>query len=218
MSELMFSSGSQQNPYGPSNPYGQPASPNMPPYTPPQNPYGQQQDPYGQQQSPYGPPQRRQGGGCGRCFGCGCLTLLLLLVVVGVGGFIAYRNGNLDVATLLKAVGQAQPRVQVDNLRDDAVFVAITQLNQERGSTAATYGGQVRSLDIVSYSLLQAGRYRVDFGTRTGRKDLGSCTIDIASGAAYQFVPLPDKIIVNNLDDAVSDGRDLVIETSSLCE
>jgi hypothetical protein len=57
----------------------------------------------------------------------------------------------------------------------------------------------------------------VDFGTTSGASDLGTCTLNLASGDSYQFVTLPDKIVVNHVNQPAKTGPDFIVSTSALC-
>ena len=57
----------------------------------------------------------------------------------------------------------------------------------------------------------------MDFGLSSGGSDLGTCTLHLGSGDEYQFVALPDKIVVHHVNQPAQAGPDFVVATSSLC-
>jgi hypothetical protein len=73
------------------------------------------------------------------------------------------------------------------------------------------------AFDIRTYRVGQPGQYQIDFGTSSGAADLGSCSLSVHSGDHYQFVTLPERIVINRVDDPVSVGTDLIVSTSTLC-
>jgi hypothetical protein len=161
--------------------------------------------------------QKKRGGGCGRSLGCGCLLLVVLLLAVGVGGYLAYRSGAITLTQVLTVVGLGPGDIEVDNFRDDTVYVTITQLNVAAGETPASATLEVAPFDIQTYRAEKTGRYSVGLSTTSGGTNLGTCTLNIRSGDVFQFVPLPDKTVVNRANKPSSLGSDYVIETCSFC-
>ncbi len=167
------------------------------------------------------PPPKKGGSGCVWWLLGGCLVLVVGCVVMAGGGFLAYRSGLITQATLLKLAGLAPANVEVDNFRDDTIQVSILQLDVPQNSNTSTspaqFEAQLNAFDVHTTSIPTHGRYRVDFGTTTGGADLGTCTINLGSADQYQFVALPDKIVVNHVDRPPKTGPDLIVATSSLC-
>ena len=163
----------------------------------------------------------KRGGGCARQILIGCLVglfaVILVCGVVGIGGFLAYRAGVFTPRTVLNLVGLGPGDIEIDNFRDDTIEVSVLQLDVASDSTPTQTSLEIHSFDIQSYLVQQPGRYQVDFGTTVGGADLGTCTITIKSGDKYQFVPLPDKIVINRVNHPVSVGSDLIVATSTLC-
>lgn len=167
-------------------------------------------------QPPPGTQSKR--GGCGGCRGCliVCLILIALLAIVAVGGFLAYQSGALTPAMLLNLIGLGPGDIEVDNFRDDAIQVNIRQVDAPQDSTPASGALNLNPFDIKSFRAQNPGRYRVDFALKKGGA-LGTCTLTVKSGDQYQFVTLPDGIMVNRVNNPPTVGRDLVIGSSSLC-
>jgi hypothetical protein len=107
----------------------------------------------------------------------------------------------------------------VDNFRDDAIQVSIVPLFEPPGSptTPILYLVQLQAFDIHTVSLPNQGNYRIDFGTTAGPAALGTCTLNLGSGDQYQFVTLPDKIVVRHINAPALTRPDLIVATSSLC-
>jgi len=158
-----------------------------------------------------------KGRGCGRWLIAGCLVLLLAGCAAGVGGYLAYQGGLLTPEMVLGLVGLGPANLEVDNFREDLVSVSITQLDAPSESLPLEVALELNPFDVRTYRVQNPGQYRIGFATATGAADLGSCTLDVRSGDHFQFVTLPDMIVVNPVDDPVSVGTDLIVSTSSLC-
>ena len=158
---------------------------------------------------------KTKGRGCGRWLLVGCLLLVIGGVVLAVGGFVAYQSGLLTVDSALNLIGLGPGDVEVDNFRDDAIQVAILQLDAPADSLPMEVSLEINPFDIRTYRVQNPGRYRLDFSTSAA--DLGTCTLNVKSGDEFQFVALPDGIVINPVDDPVSVGSDLVVATSALC-
>ena len=161
------------------------------------------------------PPGR--GRGCWLWLLGGCLVLVVGCVVLAGGGFVAYQQHWLTLNTVLNLVGQGPGAVEVDNFRDDTLRVSITQVEVSSKATPITDAFEVNTLDIHTSGLQNPGRFRLDFGTSSGGADLGACTITLKGGDRYQFVALPDKVVVNRSNRPANSGPDFVVSTSALC-
>jgi hypothetical protein len=203
--------------WAPADPYGaQPGvSQNAPP-APVQQPQGNVylSPPAG---SPYPPPSKGNRGCCG-ILTCGCLLPLVLVLLLAVGGFVAFQQGLVTKDGLLNILGMGPGSVEIDNFRNETVYVTLTPLDTSKGSTPAAAATLLLSpFDIASRRIESPGRFRVDFGTSRGGANLGTCSLTVKSGDQYQFVSLADKVIVNRTNNPASSGRDFVIGTSALC-
>jgi hypothetical protein len=168
------------------------------------------------QPQPPGPTPPKKGGGCGRTCGCGCLILILLLIVIIGGGYFALKSGTLKLTQVLNIVGLGPAQLEVDNFRDDAIKVSIKQLDVAKDSSYPSVL-DVKAFEIRLYKIPSRGRYHVSFGSAAGGTDLGTCTLGVRGGDQYQFVALPNRIVVNYKNQPSSAGSDFVIATSSLC-
>ena len=158
-----------------------------------------------------------KGRGCGRWLLAGCLVLILGGCAAGVGGYLAYQGGMLTPDMLLGLVGLGPAAIEVDNFRDDSVYVSIVQLDGPVDSTPLGTSLDLNAFDIRTYRVGQPGQYQIDFGSSSGAADLGSCSLNVRSGDQYQFVALPEMLVINQVDDPVTIGSDLIVSTSSLC-
>lgn len=162
-------------------------------------------------------PMKSGGGcGCGRTLGCGCLLLVLLLVVCGVGGYWAYTNHIVTQATLLNLAGLGPARIEIDNFRDDGINVSFSQLDANKDSSPIQGALQLNAFDVKAFHTPNAAKFRIDF-VSSSRANLGTCTLSVRSGDDIQFVTLPDKIIINNVNNPPKTGTDLVVQSSTLC-
>jgi hypothetical protein len=166
--------------------------------------------------STYPPPQKGNRGCCG-ILTCGCLIPLLVMVLLVVGGFIAFRNGAVTKDGVLNLIGMGPGSVEIDNFRNDTVYVTLTPLDAPKGSAPAASTLSLSPFDIASHRIESPGRFRIDFGTSRGGANLGTCSLTVKSGDQYQFVSLADKVIINRTNNPASSGRDFVVGTSALC-
>lgn len=163
------------------------------------------------------PGRVKKRGGCWLWLGCGCLAVLLGIALLGVGGFVAYQSGAISLETFLDLVGAGPADMEFDNFRDETVYIYILQLDVASDEVPVEMWLEIDAFDIHSYHVVTPGRYRVDFGLSSDASDLGTCTLTIKSGDQYQFVTLPERIVVNRVNDPPTVGTDLVVATSSLC-
>jgi hypothetical protein len=168
------------------------------------------------------PPPAKKGSGCGGCLLPGCLAIILLIVVGGVGGFLAVQSGALTPQTALKVLlnvtGQGPADIEVDNFRDDAIEVAFQQTDAAKDSSAASGSLSLNAFDVKTYHAPNPGRYLVSFASGADSSStLGTCTLTVHGGDQYQFVALPDKIVINRVNNPSSAGTDFVVDSSSLC-
>ncbi len=172
----------------------------------------------GQVAQPSAPAEaKKKGRGCGRWLLLGCLGLILAGCAAAVGGYVAYRGGLLTPQMVLGLVGLGPADIEVDNFRDDTVYVSIVQLDAPADAAPLSTSVEIDAFDIRTYRAGQPGQYQIDFGTSSGAADLGSCTLSARSGDHYQFVTLPERIVINRVDDPVELGTDLIVSTSELC-
>jgi hypothetical protein len=167
--------------------------------------------------APAAPAQSSGGWGCGRTLGCGCLLLVLLLVVCGVGGYWAYTNHVVTQATFLNLAGLGPARIEVDNFRDDGINVTFSQLDATKDSSPIQGALQLNAFDVKTFHTPNAAKFRIDFVASTSRTNLGTCTLSAKSGDQFQFVALPDKIVINHVNNPPKTGTDLIMQTSTLC-
>ena len=163
------------------------------------------------------PPAEKKGIGCGKLLACGCLGLIVLVLVLGVGGYFAYKSQLITLNTFLNLVGMGPADIEVDNFRDDTIYVTMTQLDVAEGSTAEYYIMELRPFDVRTHRFASPGRFQINFGTSSAGADLGACTLSLKSGDRYQFVPLPEMIVVNPQNRPPKSGEDFIVATSAIC-
>ncbi len=154
--------------------------------------------------------------GC-RGFLVGCLGIIIIIAIIVVGGFFAFQRGMITQTTILNLVGRGPGDIEVDNFADNKVEVTIKQLDVSKDSSPNQGTLSLNAFDIKSFRAQDPGKYKVDFGKSSGGTDLGTCTLTVKSGDRYQFVTLPDKIVVNRANNPPSAGKDLIVATSALC-
>ena len=158
-----------------------------------------------------------KGRGCGKWLLVGCLGLILAGCAAGVGGYLAYQGGLLTPEVVLGLVGLGPAEIEVDNFRDEPVYVSIAQLDARVDSAPQGTALDLNAFDVRTYRVGQPGLFQIDFGTSSGAADLGSCSLTVRAADHFQFVTLPERIVINPVDDPVSVGTDLIVSTSSLC-
>lgn len=158
-----------------------------------------------------------KGRGRGRWLLVGCLMLILAGCTAGVGGYLAYRAGVLTPEAVLGLVGLGPAEIEVDNFREDPVSVSITQLDAPSESVPFEMSLDLNPFDVRTVRVQNPGVYQIGFLTSGGGAGLGTCALEVGSGESYQFVTLPEMVVINRLNDPVSVGTDLVVSTSSLC-
>lgn len=171
--------------------------------------------PTDEQASPVAAPRKRRRAGAWVLMGC--LGLLLAGCGAGVGGYLAYDAGLLTPQMLLGLVGLGPADIEVDNFREDGVYVSVVQLDAPSDSLPQESSLELNPFDVRTARLQHPGRYQIDFGTSSDAADLGSCTLSARSGELYQFVTLPDMVVINRVKDPVTVGSDLIVATSTLC-
>ena len=159
----------------------------------------------------------KKRGGCWLWLACGCLAVVLAIVVCGVGGFVAYKSGAVSLDTVLNLVGLGPADIEFDNFRDETIYISILQLDVASDESPAEASLEIEAFDVRSYHVVNPGRYLVNFGLFSEGSDLGVCALTVKSGDQYQFIPLPERIAVNRLNDPPTIGTDLIVGVSSLC-
>jgi pSer/pThr/pTyr-binding forkhead associated (FHA) protein len=167
--------------------------------------------------------------------GCGCLTmwplaiyLVLFMACIGLfgGAYWLYKSPRATQQQFLTLIGQGPATIQVENLGDVKVFVFMTSTLERTKEDDITpnFLWEIGSFGTKITANQTTGFYRIDFGTQSGEMDLGTCIFSLKSGEVYDFVVLPDFIIVNRteypqvLDRDPTSIDDLAVKTSSLCK
>lgn len=173
--------------------------------------------PLSQEQPATAPAPAKSGMGCGGCLVRGCLVLVVLLVLIGGGGFLAFQSGFLTLNRVLTLIGQGPSTIQVNNFRDDPIQVTITPLQESSESSSLPSTLDLNPFDVKTYHSTNPLRLRVDFLTAETDSPLASCTLNVRGNDEYQFVALPERIVVNRVNNPPTVGSDLIVEQSSLC-
>jgi len=166
--------------------------------------------------------------------GCGCLSMWPLVIIIllslacilpVVGGYYLYKSDKATQQKVMTMIGQGPATVQIENLSDNTVFTFATMdLERQVKDTYGLFQWETNSYGVNKNANLQAGAYRIDFGTKSGEMDLGTCIFNLKSGEVYHFVVIPDYILIDRvmypevLDRSPASIGELVVETSSLCK
>jgi hypothetical protein len=162
----------------------------------------------------------KSGGGCGcnaRTLGCGCLVVLLLLVVCAASAFWAYNSHLLTTTTFLNLAGLGPASIEVDDFRDDGIDVSFSQLDATKDSSPIEGALQLNAFDVKTFHTPNAGKFRIEFVTTAARTSLGGCTLSVRSGDQFQFAALPDKILINRVNNPPQTGTELIMQSSTMC-
>jgi hypothetical protein len=147
----------------------------------------------------------------------GCLALVALVICAAVLGFVGFQSGFLTPNQLLNLVGQGPAALQVTNFRDDPISVTVTPLQESDDGSSFGTNLNLNAFDVQTTQIANPGRVRVEFRDAQGSATLGTCTLTVRGGDQFQFVILPERIVVNRESSPPSTGRDLILESSSLC-
>lgn len=172
---------------------------------------------YVQQPTTAPAPTAKSGGGCGRTILFGCLGLIVICGLLGIGGFLAYQGGALTTETLLTVAGLGPGHISVNNFRDDAIRVKITKLDVKDDSFTVIGEQELGAFDVRAFTISDSARYSAKFVQALDGAGLGECVMRVRSGDQYQFIALPDGIMVNRENNPPTRGTDLVVATSMLC-
>ncbi|HKZ55258.1 MAG TPA: FHA domain-containing protein [Anaerolineales bacterium] len=160
----------------------------------------------------------KRRSGCARWLLIGCLLSILGCAALGLGGFAAYRAGVLTPQTVLNLIGLGPGLLEVDNFRDDPIQLSILQLDAPADVTPTSVSLEVEPFDIRTVRIQDAGRYQIQFTSSSDGAELGACTLNVKSGGEYQFVTLPERIVIHDVKHPASVGTDMIVETSTLCQ
>lgn len=163
------------------------------------------------------PAPGKKSGGCVRNLVFGCLGLIILCALLGGGIYFGLQSGAVTQDALLTLAGMGSAHVTVNNFRDEPVSVKIIQLDVKEDSFPSQTDMQLNAFDIRTFSASNAARYRATFALTSDGTSLGECVMQIRSGDQYQFIALPDGIMVNRENNPPTLGTDLVVATSTLC-
>lgn len=159
----------------------------------------------------------KSGGGCGGLILKGCLAVIALVVCAAVLGFVGFQSGMLTPNTLLNLAGLGPATIEVTNFRDDPIQVSVTAPRASDESAPARTDLDLNAFDIKSTQTSNAGKYLVEFRAPQGAGALGICNLTVRGGDQFQFVVLPERIVVNRVNSPPAVGRDLIITTSQYC-
>ena len=162
-------------------------------------------------------PQPKKADGWGRILAAGCLLTIGGCFALALGGFVAYKAQILTPESLMNLVGLGPGDIEVVNFRDDSIAVSILQLDVPEDSGPMGTSLDMNPYDVRRWRVRNPGRYRVDFVTADGAANLGGCTLTVRSGNYYQFVTMPETIVIRLKDKTPETGADLVVSSSTLC-
>jgi len=167
--------------------------------------------------------------------GCGCLSLwplaIYLVLFMACGGlfgglYYLFKAPRAIQQQALLLVGQGPGTIQIENLSDETVYV-FASYNLDRkldDGTLPVFLWEMNSFGTNSNPNQTASFYRIDFGTKSGGMDLGTCTLNLKPGEVYHFVVLPGAIIVDRTQypqftsQHPSSKTEYAVATSSLCK
>jgi hypothetical protein len=199
--------------YPPPPPPGQ-----YPGYPPPQGQYPGYPPPQGQYPGyppPYQQPPQKKRSGCLTCLIVAVLGVVVL-AVLGVGGYLLYKNGTISEKQLLALVGKTPSEVSIYNLTDEQLSVTLAPLDQssDQSSTFTLNNSlNMQPMEINGFTM-DPGRYALNFATASSNK---TCTLKVAGGDLLRFAAASNGIIVTSKAHPAQTGTDLRIETSPLC-
>ena len=166
--------------------------------------------------------------------GCGCafwplaVYIVLFLACLGLfgGAYYLYKSPRATQQQALTLIGQGPATIEIENLADVTihVFATINLYRTSGDDTTPDFSWDMSSFDTEEKTDQAAGPIRLDFGTKSGEADLGTCIFQIKSGEEYHFVVIPGYIFVDRteyppiLDRKPKSAEEMVVATSSLCK
>jgi hypothetical protein len=165
-------------------------------------------------------------------FGCSmwplAVYLVLFMACLGLfaGVYYLYKAPRAIQQQALTLIGQGPATIEIENLGDTTVYIMVTS-NLDRTSTDASpldIMWEMSSFGANSKNDQNAGAYRIDFGTKSGGIDLGTCTFNIKSGEVYHFVVIPNNILIDRTEYPSIFKRnpstmgEFLVATSTLCK
>jgi hypothetical protein len=154
------------------------------------------------------------------------IVVLSLACILPLGAaYSLYKNRSAQ-QQLLPLVGVGPASIEVENLSDNPVYLLGTDaLDRSVGDstqpefewTLAPWGTNVKTDQ-------KAGGFRIDFGTKAGEMDRGTCSFKINAGEVYHFVILDREILIDRIPYPPAFKRnpaspvDLLVRGSSLCK
>jgi hypothetical protein len=131
--------------------------------------------------------------------------------------WFGYQSGAITLNTVLNLVGMGPGFIEVDNFRDERIQVTIVQTNAGKDSTPSADTLTLNAYDVKTFRSSGPGIFKVDFSGRNGTS-FGTCTLALRGGDQYQFVALPQRTVISRASQPPGAGRDLLIESSALCQ
>jgi len=171
-------------------------------------------------------PVKKKGWGCAMWPLAVYIVLFVACLGVFGGVYYIYKAPKATQQKALTLIGQGPATIEIENLADVTVHVFAT-INLERISgddTPPDFSWDMSSFDTEEKTDQAAGPIRLDFGTKAGDTDLGTCIFNLKSGEEYHFVVIPGYIFVDRteyppiLDRKPKSVDEMVVATSSLCK
>jgi pSer/pThr/pTyr-binding forkhead associated (FHA) protein len=171
-------------------------------------------------------PEKKRGIGCSMWPLAVIILLSLACLVPVFGGYYLYKAPKATQKEFLKAIGQGPATIQVENFSDNTVFLYLTSVldrKKEDGSEPISIW-EVSSYGTNEVVDLTTGGFRIDFGTKSGDMDLGTCIFNLQTGEVYHFVVLPEYIIIDRtaypqiFNPSPSIAGEYLVSNSSLCK
>ncbi len=117
------------------------------------------------------------------------------------------RVSVINIQSRFSGIGS----VTVINTTDDTLSVRIS--DDEDVSDRLT----IEPLDIAGFGALDPGSYEVILESGSGVPETVVCNLDLGRNEDYQFVVVPQGIVITVNDDSVQDADEVDAATSSLC-
>jgi hypothetical protein len=171
--------------------------------------------------------EKKRGAGCSMWPLAVIILLSLACLVPVFGGYYLYKSPKATQKQFFKTVGQGPATIQVENFSDNTVFLFVTAvLDRKKDDTGIIPISlwEINSFGTKRATDLTTGGLRIDFGTRSGDMDLGTCIFNLQTGEDYHFVVMPKFIIVDRtaypqvLNPSPDNSDEYVVESSSLCK
>jgi len=155
------------------------------------------------------------------------IYLVLSVACLGIfgGAYWIYKFSPSTQQAVLALANVGPATVEVENFSDQPVYIYTTlDTKRQEKDADGLFQWEMKPNGTNFKNDLNPSVYRIDFGTKAGEMDLGTCIFKLHSGQAFHFVMIPGYILVDRkdfpriVDRSPSSINELLVTKSSLCK